>query len=92
MIKIKINVEDSIDKINIDDLIKWRNQVIRCFDVKNIAEIELVMQKKHFVMIERERVLRAIRGKPIFSIVMYPSISLLRQPDYFFGMKVIVIE
>lgn len=91
MIKITINVEDSIDKISIDDLIKWRNQVIRCFDVKNIAEIELVMQKKHFVMIERERVLRAIRGKPIFSIVM-PSIVLLRQPDYFFGMKVIVIE
>ncbi len=91
MIKIKINVENSIDKINIADLIKWRNQIISCFDVKNIAEIELVIKRKLFVMIERERLLRAIRGKPIFSIVMSP-IALLRQPDYFFGMKIVVRE
>ena len=92
MIKLTINIDDTIENFSLADLEKWHCQALRCFKNEDISEQILSMTEKHFEILEEQR------RKQVFADIPYISLErclqkcdeLLDIPVNFAGMKILV--
>jgi len=94
MIKLTINLDDTIEKFSLADLEKWRCEAMRCFKSEDISEKILSMTEKHFAIIEAEREQQVLDAGQHISFERFLSRcdELLHKPVGFSGMKIIVRE
>lgn len=92
MIKLTINIDDTIEKFSINDLNTWRCKAMHCFKREDISEINLSMTEKHMNLIQEQREKHFLTSSVDCSFEY--SISrlndLVKEPDRFFDMKIVI--
>lgn len=92
MIKLTINLDDTIETFSLADLEKWRCEAIRCFKSEDISEKTISMAEKHFELIQQEREKHFLNASVhcSYKYSMSKLDELMQKPDSFAGMKIIV--